>query len=452
MATGNPFLHRGPIRDPDYFFGRRREVNRAFDLLRNAQSVSIVGPRRIGKSSLLFHLANPAIYQQYGLSPDKYCFIYVDCEGWSELTRNDFYALLLNEMKEALLRMGLASKLELPATASISFRGFEQAVRTIVSRQIQPVFLLDEFEALSCNPHLDAHFFSSLRGLATRHSVAYVTVSKEHLLKLTYAQTDTISSPFFNFFAQIRLHPFFPDEAELLVTDLATKGGLNFDPTTKKCLFNLAGPHPFLLQVAAYHAFDHLTVGSTFLNGTGCDHIRRQFLGEAEAHWAYAWSQLSPLDRKYLTLLPLTQQSNLRVVRRLQEAGVVVPHTDGFVPLSPAFREFVARQPVGGVIQAYPVILDLEQRRALLRDRLLSLTPIEFDLLAYLVEHAGEVITHDQLISQVWSDQYPEDHHQSYVQGPDRLKTGVKMLRRALGDDAQRIENVRGLGYKYSKG
>lgn len=451
MVKGNPFWHRGPIRDPDYFFGRRRETNRAFDLLHNAQSVSIVGPRRIGKTSLLFHLANTNVYQQYGLSPNKHCFVYVDCESWGDLTRNDFYAVLLRELKDALLRMDQALDFELPATSSISFRGFEQAIRTVVSRQIQPVFLLDEFEALSANPNLDTLFFTSLRGLATRHRVAYVTVSKEHLLNLTYAQTDTISSPFFNFFAQIRLQPFSRNESELLLTDLAAKGGVSFTSTLIDCLLNLAGPHPFLLQVAAYHGFEYITAITASLNGTGCDQIRRQFLGEAEAHWAYAWSQLSPQDQKLLTLLPLTQQSNPGAVRRLQEAGVVVQHADGFVPLSPAFREFVARQSVVGVSQAYPITLDLEQRRALLHDRLLSLTPIEFDLLACLVERAGEVISHDQLISQVWSDQYPEDPHQSYVQGPDRLKTGVRTLRRALGDDARRIENIRSVGYKFSK-
>ena len=50
----NPFFHRGPIRDRRYFFGRESETRRALQMLRQDQCVSIVGPRRIGKTSYLF--------------------------------------------------------------------------------------------------------------------------------------------------------------------------------------------------------------------------------------------------------------------------------------------------------------------------------------------------------------------------------------------------------------
>ena len=67
----NPFFHRGPIRQCDYFFNRQREVSQALSLLRNLQNVALVGQRRIGKTSLLFHLANPAIHTGHDLSPDE---------------------------------------------------------------------------------------------------------------------------------------------------------------------------------------------------------------------------------------------------------------------------------------------------------------------------------------------------------------------------------------------
>ncbi|MGH9843337.1 MAG: hypothetical protein ACREEM_31745 [Blastocatellia bacterium] len=53
----NPFTTRGMIRDPRQFFGRRAELDRLLDRLRTMQSVSIVGERCIGKSSLLFRLS-----------------------------------------------------------------------------------------------------------------------------------------------------------------------------------------------------------------------------------------------------------------------------------------------------------------------------------------------------------------------------------------------------------
>src|SRR5260370_41708320 len=50
----NPFTYGNPISDPKRFFGRRKEIDQVFSRLRNAEfeSSSIVGERRIGKTSL----------------------------------------------------------------------------------------------------------------------------------------------------------------------------------------------------------------------------------------------------------------------------------------------------------------------------------------------------------------------------------------------------------------
>ena len=58
MEIRNPFFHRGPIRDPHFFWNRAEEVRQARTLLAQGQSVSVVGARRIGKSSYLLHLGS----------------------------------------------------------------------------------------------------------------------------------------------------------------------------------------------------------------------------------------------------------------------------------------------------------------------------------------------------------------------------------------------------------
>jgi hypothetical protein len=62
----NPFTYGNPISDPERFIGRRREVDQVFSRLRNAEaeSSSLVGERRVGKTSLLAYLAHP-------LPPDR---------------------------------------------------------------------------------------------------------------------------------------------------------------------------------------------------------------------------------------------------------------------------------------------------------------------------------------------------------------------------------------------
>ena len=73
-----------------------------------------------------------------------------------------------------------------------------------------------------------------------------------------------------------------------------------------------------------------------------------------------------------------------------------------------------------------------------------ALTPTEFRLLATLVRHAEQVLTHDQLLELAW--------HEVPGSGRGRIKFAVLGLRRKLGwADAARspIESVRGFGYRY---
>ncbi|MGI8429580.1 MAG: response regulator transcription factor [Solirubrobacteraceae bacterium] len=68
-----------------------------------------------------------------------------------------------------------------------------------------------------------------------------------------------------------------------------------------------------------------------------------------------------------------------------------------------------------------------------------ELTQREFDLLEYLVRHAGQVVTRDQLLESVWGFIYP---------GQTRtVEVHVAQLRKKLGRP-ELIRTVRGLGYK----
>ncbi|MCP4357532.1 MAG: hypothetical protein GY796_05905 [Chloroflexi bacterium] len=79
----NPYISRGPVRTSDMFFGRLRELNGIAAFLRGNQSVSIVGPRKIGKTSLLFHLMRPEIWDALRLKENN-LFVYLDCGGLDE--------------------------------------------------------------------------------------------------------------------------------------------------------------------------------------------------------------------------------------------------------------------------------------------------------------------------------------------------------------------------------
>ena len=84
-------------------------------------------------------------------------------------------------------------------------------------------------------------------------------------------------------------------------------------------------------------------------------------------------------------------------------------------------------------------------RRALTRltGEPIELTPKVFDVLRYLVEHAGELVEKKTLLASVWPDVIVEEHN---------LNKSVSVLRRALGDAADEqgyIATIPGRGYQF---
>jgi two-component system, OmpR family, KDP operon response regulator KdpE len=92
------------------------------------------------------------------------------------------------------------------------------------------------------------------------------------------------------------------------------------------------------------------------------------------------------------------------------------------------------------------LVIDLDSLRVTKRGEQISLTPTEFRLLAALVENAGRVLTHEQLLSQVWG--YDEAGDTGYV------KRYIWYLRQKLEDDPNNPRYVlteRGFGYSFRK-
>ena len=87
--------------------------------------------------------------------------------------------------------------------------------------------------------------------------------------------------------------------------------------------------------------------------------------------------------------------------------------------------------------------VDLAHRRVFLADREVHLTPIEYRLLATLVHHAGNVLTHRQLLSEVWGPSYTEEVHY--------LRVYMAHLRRKIEADAtgpRYLLTESGVGYR----
>jgi DNA-binding response OmpR family regulator len=102
-----------------------------------------------------------------------------------------------------------------------------------------------------------------------------------------------------------------------------------------------------------------------------------------------------------------------------------------------------AEEEVAPPTEVGPLRVEPASRRAFLDGKEISLTQREFDLLAYLAMHPGQVFSRDQLMEAVWDMPFFED--------TSTVTVHVRRLRAKLGDDPAKprlIETVWGVGYR----
>lgn len=94
------------------------------------------------------------------------------------------------------------------------------------------------------------------------------------------------------------------------------------------------------------------------------------------------------------------------------------------------------------IFQSNGLSVDFSRRTVMVNDKEVQLTPTEYDLLKILVTHAGKVITHHQLLRQVWGEGYADMHI---------LRVNISNLRGKLEPDPARptyIHTEPGVGYR----
>jgi two-component system phosphate regulon response regulator PhoB len=150
----------------------------------------------------------------------------------------------------------------------------------------------------------------------------------------------------------------------------------------------------------------------------------------------------------------------LMVTAKGEESDVVVGLTmgaDDYVvkPFSP--REVVARvkavlrrsqsQPRGADadrLEFGGLVVDRARHEVLVRGAAAVLTPTELRLLHFLASHPGRVFTRDQLLSRAIGE---------HAVVTDRnIDVHVRSIRKKLGEERERVETVRGVGYRFRDG
>ncbi|KYZ75703.1 two-component system response regulator [Anaerosporomusa subterranea] len=95
------------------------------------------------------------------------------------------------------------------------------------------------------------------------------------------------------------------------------------------------------------------------------------------------------------------------------------------------------------IVQCGDLSVDFVQRRVLVGEREIKLTPTEYELVKILAQNAGRVMTHQQLLKAIWGNAYSEDTHY--------IRVYIGQLRRKIEPDPTQpryIVTESGVGYR----
>ena len=362
--SSNPFSFGNPIRQPDRFYNRSSEIRQITSRLLSSahESTSIVGERRMGKTSLLKHLANPQVSQALGLSMNQYCQVYIDFQGLTDISPQRFWERVIKKIRQSVCLPSIIPQIDaLLNMDSYDLFDLEDLFDFIANEGITIVLMFDEFEHITQNPNFPPNFFGGLRSLAIHQNLALITATRRELVDLCHSE-EIKGSPFFNIFANVVLRPFSLMEAQALVDGYLIHTDLSPMQTSKDLVCRLGGGHPFLTQIAGYYLVEGTQEGK---EGTDLhQYIITQFNLQATSHFQYYWSKCTDSEKiNLLAVISLNRQKpshnnlpTLENLSRIQTRAsldvpelvarglLVVDERENYHLISPSLEQWILRE------------------------------------------------------------------------------------------------------------
>jgi AAA+ ATPase superfamily predicted ATPase len=249
------------LKKPDCFVGRKDELKFIQSQMTGPQptSVNIVGPHKIGKSSLLWRFYQICRnHPQYASS--RYAVIYLSFQDGECQEENTFYQAVAQKLSEVPVIQAKPILVTAFQAPDWNRSTFAKAIRLCERQTILPVLCIDKFEALfqeSYREKFNEGFYDNLHSLINNSALMLVLASLDTLD--SYRTKYKLTSSFFNVGSECLLKKFSEAEAQKLVT--LPKGTIAgaipaLNETNQRLALEWGERHPVLLQLAGRYLWE----------------------------------------------------------------------------------------------------------------------------------------------------------------------------------------------------
>lgn len=156
-----------------------------------------------------------------------------------------------------------------------------------------------------------------------------------------------------------------------------------------------------------------------------------------------------PTLRRVPVIMLTAKGSEYDIAKGLDDgADDYIPKPFGILELISRVKAAIRRGRMNGeekkkeTLSSGDINMDVTSHRAYLGDREISLTQKEYALLEYFLTHKGIALSRDKLLTEVWG--------YNYVGETRTVDVHIRHLREKLGSEGDKIETVKGLGYRFS--
>ncbi len=433
---------------------RDPQVTTIFHAIQAGDSGQIIGMGSVGKSNLLRFLQEPEVHQaRFGQAAAGLLIVYVDTNKLLKPSHWGLLELMLHQIIAAMEQRGAPGELIdrladlhthacLPTSRDLALRYLDRALGLVYASGVtHVVFLLDEFDALYYR--LPGKSFAALRALRDdyKRRLCYWVAMRRP------PGVDQPEPAYREAFAElisdhvIWLGAYNEADAQDMLDNLCRRNQATLSPEAKRQALAITGGHGGLLRAV----FPFLTDQPPSIA-----HLLEQPSVVEEC--LRLWLSLVPNDQNlliYLAAQPARGKAAAPPTNStdLSRKGLLVGGTDHQPAeiFSPLFAVYLRAASLQAGRRIY---LNGPRRLAIVDGREISnISGLEWKLLEYLVEHYGEVCTHEALYRQL----YPDEPGQE-LKG-QRLYKVVQRLNKLIEPDRQNfsiIENLRGAGYQIS--